>query len=232
MKKIMFAAFLLFVSPFAMSVETTIKGARMELLNKGENLLFSGGVTLERGDDILTAEEMESTSKRDKVKARGNVEFLRHMSGTEKLKGYGKTGTYDNKSGEGTLVGEAGKAHVIYYDVLSSTLTRKMDIYATRFDFSQSRSSSAATGMVYGITVDPETDDTYEFWAERADYLGQEKKLVLSGMPPPRIQQVNGEKRSDVRGNIIIYYMDSKRMISEGDAQAVFVDPQKQESNP
>ena len=181
MKSIRFIPLLFLGVTSLFGIETTIKGGKMELLKKGEVVLFKEGVRLDRGPDSLKAREMETTNKRDKVKARGDVQFIRHMSSTETLRGFGRSGFYNTQKGEGYLQGGIRRAHLIYQEVITSTQTRRVDIYAKKIDFLRNRSKAIARHKVYGKTTDPESGDKYEFWADKAEYFGDEKKIILTG---------------------------------------------------
>ncbi len=213
---------LLCVTPLALAVDTTIKGGKMELVDKGENIHFTGGVRLEKGTDVLIADQMTTNRNRDKVHAVDNVKLNRKMENGEEWQGFGAEGFYNNNTGDGYLLGRAKQAQIIYNQVLSSTATRRMNVWADRVDFSKSNESGLAKGHVYGRTVDPETNELYEFWSENADYNRQKGTIVLYGSPQPLVLQTLGQDRKEVRGNVITYFVQNKRIISEGLAKAVF----------
>src|SRR5690349_18993757 len=100
---------------------TTIKGDTMELLNKGESVLFKGDVVLERGTDVIKAERMETSKFKDKVRAKGKVELIRSMPNGDKLKAYGEEAFYNAKAGDGYIFSERKPSHVIYHQVITST---------------------------------------------------------------------------------------------------------------
>ena len=49
------------------ALDTTIKGGKMELVNQGEKVIFTKGVTMRRGTDTITSKKMVTNKKRDKV---------------------------------------------------------------------------------------------------------------------------------------------------------------------
>ena len=218
----------LLVFPWGLvALDTTIKGEKMEVLEKGERIHFSGGVKLIRGSDVLTASDMETTKRRDKATAHGNVKFTRIVSEMEKWDGSSQRGFYDTQTGEGYLEGDSGaRAHLIQTKILSSTSTQKIDVLAHRFDFSKDKDKAVGTGEVYGKTVDPRTEELYEFWSERADYDGVEKKITLTAVKKkkPVALQTKGNSQKRITGNLVIYYIESQRFTSEGEAEAVFSD--------
>jgi lipopolysaccharide transport protein LptA len=214
---------MVFTSINANALETTVKGARMELLEKGEKVVFSGGVVLKRGPDTLKADKMITNKNRDKITAKGNVRLKRQYDDGETWEGYGKKGFYNTKKGEAYLEGGLKRAHVIYTQVLSTSATRVIDMYAKRFDFYQENRKAVGTKKVYGTSVDPETKDLYEFWSDRAVYEDSEGKITLSGDKQPRVRQSQGSEEKTIRGDVIYYYVDTEKFISEGNAQAVFV---------
>lgn len=207
------------------AVDTTIKGGRMELLDKGTTILFKGGVTLHRGEDVLKANEMKTTNRRDKVEATGNVRLLRTLARGETVRATGRRGFYDTKTGEGYLVSEGEKqAHVIYRDVSISTSPRRVDIFADRIDFARAANEGVATGDVKGDTTDPATGEKVYFWADKAVYRLGDRQIVLTGATQPRVQQHTAAGKRQISGETIIYYIDSRRMIADGDAEAWFVE--------
>lgn len=215
------------VPVLAWGVDTTIKGGRMELLDKGNKVHFTDNVRLERGSDVLQSREMITNKGRDKVTAKGNVQLLRVVSENEQYRGTGASGFYDTQTGEGYLIGQNPKAHMIYTEVLSATATRHLDVYAERFDFYKTKSDVSADREVYGKTIDPETQNIYEFWSDQAFYNGQSKKVDLTGTVQPIVKEQGEKGRKDVRGDRITYFLDSRRFISEGNAQAVFIDEEE-----
>jgi len=208
------------------AVETTVKGGHMELLDKGEKVMFKNGVRLERGDDVVEAQEMITTKERDRVNAYGNVKLFREVSSTETWRGRGNEGYYNTKTGEGFLVGEKEQARLIRTEVLSSTSTRELNVVADRIDFerNENQSGAVAKGRVYTKTIDPDTNNLYEFWAEEAVYDGKEKKLTLTGKKQPRVRESGVKGTKNIRGNVIVYRVEEKIFISDGDAVAIFVD--------
>jgi lipopolysaccharide export system protein LptA len=219
----LFATAALFAAaPAAHGVDTTISGGRMELVNKGDEALFTGGVTLERGADTLLSREMRTNRARDKINVKGNIRMTRHVSSTETWKAFGDTGFYSTKDGAGYLIGTAKRAHVTRTEIVSSTETRVMDIFADRIDFVREGQRTFAQGNVYGKTIDPKTGDVMEFHSQEAEHLGDEGRVTLTGKTEkPVLTQagVKGTKR--VTGKTIIYYIDTRRLVSKDSAEAV-----------
>jgi lipopolysaccharide export system protein LptA len=209
----------------ARAVDTTISGGRMELLNKGDKVLFTGGVELNRGADKVLANKMTTNKKRDRVRVEGNVRLYRKISSTETWEGTGASGFYNTVHGSGYLEGAKGvKAHIVHTEILSSTSTRIVHIYADRIDFSRAPQSATATGRVEGKTVDPQTGDHFDFWAEHAFFDGTTKELTLDGTPQPVVIQTLVDGRRVLKGDKIVYFNETQHMTSEGNAEAVFED--------
>jgi lipopolysaccharide export system protein LptA len=186
---IVFGVFVLFSS--ALFAETIIKGAKMEIINKGESMIFSGGVKMLRGDDIVESETMKTNKTRDKIFAEGNVRLFRKTSSTETWQGFGKNGYFDNQSGSAYLTGNGKQAHVIRTEILSSTSSRVTDIYADRIDIFKAKETAKAQGQVSGIGVDPDTKDKFQFNSDVADYDGKLKTLILSGSSQSTLTQTS-----------------------------------------
>jgi lipopolysaccharide export system protein LptA len=203
------------------SDDTVIKGGKMELINKGEEVVFSHGVKMEQGTDTLTANTMRTSNNRDKITADGDVRLLRKVSSTETWHGSGEKGFYDASGGMGYLLGGKKRAAIKKVEVLTSTITRVMELWGDRIDFMRESKLTKATGHVEGKTTDPKTSDEYEFTSENAVYDGKTKILVLSGERNSSVVQKGKENKRQVWGRTITYYVDSNRMVSDGSAQAV-----------
>ncbi len=221
MKRIFLPALLLLVSAFSAAEETTITGDRMELLDKGAQVVFTGGVHLVRGTDDMRAEQMRTNRERNKITATGKVRLIRQESSTETWKGFGDTGHYETDMGTGYLIGGKKKQAKLTRDaVLSSSQTQSMEITADRIDFSREPQRAYARGRVYGKTVDAKTGEIYEFYAAEAEYRGAERRVILLGVPTPVVTQTGVRKMRRITGERIIYYIDQRRVISEGSARA------------
>lgn len=196
----------------------------MELINKGQEVVFSGGVKMTQATDVLTAREMRTTQKRDKITAKGDVKLFRQVSATETWKGSGEKGSYDAASGMGTLWGGVNPAAINKSEIVSSTMTRIIDLWGDQIDFFREIKMAKAVGRAQGKTVDPHTGEQYEFWSDQAVYDGKMKVLVLTSKTRARILQTGQTSKREVFGRTITYYVDSGRMVSDGEAQAVMVD--------
>jgi lipopolysaccharide transport protein LptA len=223
----LFIMSLVLFSMSAAAVETTVKGGRMELLEKGEKVLFRDNVRMERGTDVVQANEMVTTKERDRITATGNVRLFREISSTETWKGRGQKGFYNTKTGEGYLIGEKEQAHLIRTEVLSSTSTREINVLADRIDFTRDTAGAVADGRVYTKTFDPDTNNLYEFWSEHAVYDGKEKKMVLSGQTQPRVRESGSDGTKVITGDVITYRVEKKIFESDGNAVATFTDEGK-----
>lgn len=226
-----FIGFGLFLFALALPLraeDTTITGGRMELLDKGERVIFKGGVTLERGGDVLKAREMTTNKRRDKVVAVGDVQLFRRVSSTETFRAFGDRGRYDTNLGQGQLEGKSKPAHLVHTVVASTAGARIVHIYASTIDFSNKDQKAVARGAVRGSTTDPETKEEYKFWSETAEWEGQQRKVTLSGTPLPLVKQTAGTESKTITGQRIVYFIDGKQVISEGSAKAVFLDSKGQ----
>ncbi len=205
------------------AAETIIKGGRMEMINKGETVVFTDGVKLDRGTDRMESQEMRTNQSRDKVFVKGNVRLQRNVSSTESWKGYGDSGYYSTSEGSGYLLGsKKQQAKVVRTEILTSTSSRIITVVADRIDFFRDAKKAYAKGSVYGTTVDPENGEKYDFWSEEADFDGTAKKIVLSGPVQPLVIQTAGASKRTLRGDKIVYFTEEKRMYSEGKSRAVF----------
>ncbi len=223
--KFIFISFFLLFAARAFAVETTIKGGRMELVNKGESVVFSEGVQLDRGGDQLKAKKMKTNRDRSQIYAEGNVQLFRQVSATETWHAYGESGYYDTKAGGGYLTGpEKNKAHVIHTEIITSTSSRVVHLYAYRIDFFREVKNAFAKGAVHGSTVDPSTGEQYEFWSDEANFEGAKNTLTLTGSPQPVVIQTLATGKRTVKGDKIVYNTELKTMASEGNAEAIFED--------
>lgn len=209
-------------------VDTTITGGRMEMVDKGQEVRFTGGVKLSRGTDTLVSREMRTNRTRDKVNVKGDVRLTRNASSTETWKAFGDSGFYDTKDGTGYLIGTVKRAHVTRTEVLSSTQTRLTDIYADRINFYREGDRAFAQGNVYGKTIDPKTGDVFEFHSQEAEHLGNEGKVTLTGpTEKPVLTQRTPKGTKRITGKTIIYYIEQRRLISKNSAEAVMLQEKK-----
>jgi len=206
-----------------MAIETTIKGGSMELIQNGEWVHFKGGVELERDHDRLVAQEMKTTKERDQITAWGKVRLFRKMTESETLQGFGHKGFYSTKKGSGYLLGARERAEIHYQQILPQKVVRDLYVFANQIDFVEEKTRAVAKGNVYGKTRDPETKEFYEFWADKADYFGDEKKIILTGETKPIIQQTLGADRKEITGEVLTYFMDSRKIVAERKAEAVHI---------
>ena len=224
---ILIAIFPIFIG----AAETTISGNTMELVDRGESVLFKGDVKLERGTDVIKADWMQTSKYKDKINAKGQVELQRFMPDGEKIKAFGDTAFFNSKSGEGYILGSRKKlSHVIYTQVVSSTASKTLDMYAKRFDFSENATTGTASGTVYGKSPDEESGMPYEFWSDQADLDNQSKSIRLTGIVQPKVKQAFPGGNRTITGDTIVYSYEAKKFQAQGRAQAVFVEIKKAES--
>lgn len=201
----------------------------MELLEKGEKVLFRKGVRLVRGIDTVEANEMVTNKGRDRVTATGNVRLHRNVSSTETWRGRGQEGFYDTKTGEGYLLGKKDQAHLTRTEILSSTTTRELNVLADRIDFSENAARAVAQGRVYAKTIDPETSNLYEFWSDHAVFDNHEKILTLTGKKQPLVKESAEGETKTITGDVITYQVEQKVFVSDGNAVAIFLGEEKKQ---
>ena len=225
MKTLVLSFLLAICSGSLFATETTIKGGRMELINKGDSVLFTKGVRLNRGTDQIDARQMKTNRDRDKIEVKGDVKLFRRVSSTETWQGFGESGYYDTQEGSGYLLGsKKEQAKVIHTEMISSTSSRVVTLIADRIDFLRDTNKAYAKGSVQGTTVDPETGEQYDFWSDNADFDGEEKTVTLYGEAQPLVVQTTSDGRRTLRGDHIVYFTEEQRMTSEGHSYAVFED--------
>jgi lipopolysaccharide export system protein LptA len=205
----------------------------MELIDKGEIVRFKGQVVLTRGTDVIKSNTMETSKLRDKVNANGHVELLRNLPTGEKIKAYGDRGFFNTQTGDGYLIGNRKQSHVIYSQILSATATRTTDVFAERFDFSQTTSTGLASGRVSGKTTDPNTGDHFQFWSSSAAIDQTTQLMRLTGPTPSKLRQDTAVGHRILEGDTITVRSDGRTLFAEGNARAVFIDeiPNKEASH-
>ncbi|MFN0118508.1 MAG: LptA/OstA family protein [Elusimicrobiota bacterium] len=222
--KFLVGIFFIFLTSTAFSVDTTITGGEMELRDKGETVFFKGGVHLRRGNDTMKSQEMSTNKNRDQVTAVGHVQLFRKVSSTENWKGKGDQAYYETQNASGYLLSYEKRASLRRTEILSSTMTRVVDMFAKRFDFFKNNQFATANGHVYGKTIDSQSRSGYEFWSNKAEYDGGSKIITLSGWPFPKLVQKDAEKTSTLVGENILYNVETQKLVSKGNAMAVFTD--------
>lgn len=237
--------------------KTVITGDRMNILDQGDAVEFTGGVKMVRGDDTLTADRMVSDEKNKTVRAWGRVHWRRDVP----LEGirwdvWGDEGFFDSANSSGTLRGKRKQARVRRSPLnnapggvltLRSNLVRLFpkgedvsgrvpwvsSATVNAVNLSSETSSAEAIGKVYVTYVEgaPQPRET-EMWCDRALYDGAVERVSLwqdkQGMA--RLRQVEGRDVRNLTGRLISYFPKEERLVVERDVTAVVFSPDKGES--
>jgi lipopolysaccharide export system protein LptA len=184
--------------------KTVIKGARMEVLQKGEVTEFRGGVTLTRGSDFMSADRMVSREKEGVTRAWGNV-YLRRRDPERGVlwEAWSDDGVYDTNLSSGTLWGN------VFMEVAESTpSTRVTRVWADRVERDPLAGSLRFTGAHAGRGK--RGTKLMPPWPDGA-------------RPRPRVFQKaeDGESR-ELAGETVVYYEDGGRLIAQGDVRTAW----------
>lgn len=182
--------------------KTVIKGKQMVVLKKGEVTKFTGGVTLTRGDDFMSADQMVSNEKTGVTEAEGRV-YLRRRDPSRGVlwETWSENGVYDTNLSSGTLWGN------VFMEVAESTPSiRFTRVWADRAERNPAAGSLRFTG------------------AHAAAGKGTRR------MPPwpagalrrPRVVQNDGPESRDLAGRTVTYFEEGGRVVAEGDVRTAW----------
>jgi lipopolysaccharide export system protein LptA len=198
--------FAFYLLPFSLSSATVdkpktyIQGRRMEILKKGEATEFTGGVTLTRENDFMSADRMVNYDKEGTTHAWGNVYLKRR----DPVKGvlweaWGDEGIYDSNVSSGTLWGK------VIGEVRQSTPTAKLTrVWADRASYDPTNGSLSFVGP-------PATSGS------RSRFMPPWPAGVD---PRPRVVETDDEGVRDLWGDHVTYFEADRRVIAEGSVRA------------
>ena len=184
--------------------KTIVKGQKMEVIKRGESVAFSGGVTMTRGDDFMSADRMINHEKQGITEACGNVYLRRkdpvHGSQSE---AWGDEGTYDSNQTSGTLRGN------VFAEIRESTPTERLSRAWAGF---LSFDSNAGT---LRLERTPATS------GPRARF---QPPWPAGVAPRPRVVVEEAGGKRDLCGNVLTFYQDDDRVTADGSVHAYWED--------
>jgi hypothetical protein len=201
-------AFLLLAAVCARAAEeppaTVIKGARMDVLQKGEITEFKGGVTLTRGNDFMSADRMVSHDKAGFTQAWGHVYMRRRDPARGVLwEAWSDRGVYDTNVSSGTLWGD------VFMEVRESTPSARLTrVWADRAERDPARGSLRFTGAHSG----------------RGPRARSAPPWPPEVSPRPRVLQAEGPETRDLAGETVTYFETDGRVVAEGGVRAAWDD--------
>lgn len=183
-------------------VKTVIKGARMDVLKKGEMTEFTGGVTLTRGNDFMSADRMVNHEKDGVTQAWGRV-YLRRK---DPIRGalwetWSDRAVYDSNASSGTLWGN------VYMEVRESTPSaRTTRVWADRAERNPAQGSLRFTGV----------------YAAKAAGSRAMPAWPKGAKARPRVVQQEGPESRDLAGETVTYFEEGGRVVAEGNVRTAW----------
>ncbi len=185
--------------------KTFIQGRRMDVLKKGEAVEFTGGVTMTRGLDFMSADRMVNREKEGLTRAWGHV-YLRRRDPDRGMfwESWGDEGLYDSNASSGTLWGR------VYVDVRESGETdRRTYVWADRAEYDGAARTLRFTGA-------------YPASGSRAAAM---PPWPDGAHPRPRVvQEQEDGKFRDLAGETVTYFQDGGRLDARGDVWTAWRD--------
>lgn len=236
--------------PVAPPPKTVITSKKVQVLQRGRAVEFTGDVTLTREGDRLTADRVVTEEGNTVARAWGHVALSRN-SPVENLtwEAWGDEAAYDTSNSSGTLWGVTAPARAARAMILADGKKEvRFQLEAQRITFFQDRSggvaeSSAPLSMADaggGVFIRSEESAPRprrtELWSGRAVFDGREGRLTLENgfrpppgfsntMPPsesdrPFCRQTVGREIRDVSGEVMTYRPSTRRLVVERNAMA------------
>jgi len=234
--------------------KTVIKGSRMNLIRKGEAAEFTGGVTLTRGNDFLSADRMTADEKQNTVHAWGDV-YLRRDDPAQDLRweAWSDEGIYDTQASSGTLIGKKKIVRVKRSSMGAANRPAPLHLEADRMWFFQAAgatdtvTSAEARGRVYvRYAESTPTVRLTEVWSTHAHLDGPTGGLRFWNAPEapagapggrpggtlPKARQVEGAAVRNLMGETIRYFVKEERLAVESRATATLYSPKEEKNGP
>ena len=220
--------------------KTIIKGSRMNLIRKGEAAEFTGGVTLTRGNDFLSADRMTADDAQSNIHAWGHV-YLRRDDRVQGLRweAWADEGIYETKASSGTLIGKKKLVRVKRSALGVAKSTAPLHLEADRMWFFQTTpagsteavTSAEAAGEVYvRYAESTPTARLTEVWSTHARLDGPTGALRFWNDPRetlPKARQLEGAASRNLAGEAITYFVKEERLAVEEQVTAVLYSPKE-----
>jgi lipopolysaccharide export system protein LptA len=179
---------------------TVLKGRKMEIIKRGETVSFSGGVTMTRGNDFMSADRMINHEKEGVTEAWGNV-YLRRTDPVRRAQSeaWGDEGTYDSVQTSGTLRGN------VIAEIRESTPTMRMTRAWAGFLSFDSKSGALRLERAP---------------ATRGPRARFQPPWPAGVSPRPLVVVEEAGGRRNLRGNVLTYFEKDSRVTAEGAVRA------------
>jgi hypothetical protein len=184
--------------------KTIVKGRKMEIIQRGETVAFSRGVTLTRGNDFMSADRMIDHKKTGITEAWGNV-YLRRQDPARgaRSEAWGDEGTYDSNQTSGTLRGN------VFAEIRESTPTERLTRAWAGFLSFDSKSGALRLKRA------PATS------GPRARF---QPPWPAGVAPRPRVVVEETGGRRDLWGDLITFFETDNRVDATGSVRAYWED--------
>lgn len=233
-------------------VKTVITGARMNLIQKGAAVEFTGGVTMQRGPDLLKADRMVSDEKNGLTQAWGRVYLRRDdPAAGARWEAWSEEAQYAKNLSSGTLWGKKEPARVLRKPL--SGEGEQLEMRGYRITFYEAAPVAPSTSPAQVVEAEkrvyvrmeeepekegPPSARVTEIWAGRCEYDGRLSSTTFTGGygdPAPESaiagrdpafplarQREDGDVR-ELTGESVTYMLDERRLLAEGNVRAVIL---------
>jgi lipopolysaccharide export system protein LptA len=210
------AAFALLPPAFTADNElkTRITGGAMDIRKSGEQVVFTEGAVITRGDSVLNAEKVVQDKKNGFIEAFGDVNFRMFTADKELLLGRGGKARYDTEMVKGRL--SEGRPKLDYY-VKQATVPVEME--ADTIDFDQEKEEIFGQGNVIILSSSGTATGPAALFQQRS------KRMILTGSPQPML--IYGQQGSKDKGKYwadkITFFMSEQKILLEGNVKGILV---------
>lgn len=195
-------------------LKTHITGGAMDIRKGGDEIVFTNGAVITRGDSVLKADRVVQDKKNGAVEAFGGVNFRMYTSEHELLLGKGERARYNSEMSVGQLSG--GRAKLDYF---VKKATAPVEMEADTIDFDRVKEEILGQGDVVIITSSGTAT------APRALFEQKGKRMVLTG-GERQATLVYGQQSSKDKGKYwadkITFMMNEQKILLEGGVKGRF----------
>jgi len=202
--------------------KTIITGAQMEITGGGKTVVFSGGARVEKGQSVLTADNIIQDKKNNRVDASGNVVFNTVSSSGEPMKGSSQKAYYDLEGERGELF--EGSPEIRYY---MKTSTTPVILRAGDITFDTKKEELYAKDKVEIVT------SSVTAYAPFAVFVQKEKKITLTGpVPQPQVIYYEGGKPNRYFADSVTFLAGGDRITLKGNVKVMMTVEDKKKGKP
>jgi len=194
--------------------KTHITGGTMDIIKGGQQIVFSNGAKVTKGENELNASKIIQDKQSNTIEAFNNIDFKTYTTDKELILGYGEKARYDLDMNKGELT--EGRPHLLYF---LKNSTAPVSITADLIRFDKRSEMILARG---GVDIISSSGTAH---SPSADFEQQHKQLILSGVPQSSVVYLKPEKseRSDFFADNITLNFDKHMIYFSGNVKGKII---------